>query len=83
MSDNQARRVAVEFVVGGTSHNEIMKKAADLWRLYLDDPDAALPFDTEFNVTMSEVTAGGTTGDILNARWEATVIIRQRGSNYS
>jgi hypothetical protein len=82
MNENQARRVAVEFTIRGANHAEITKRATTLWRTYLGEEDATLPFDTEFNVTTGEIV-GDHAGNIMSVEWEATVIIRQRGSNYS
>jgi hypothetical protein len=82
MSENQARRVAVEFTILGADHATIVKRATELWQRYIGDPTVTLPFDTEFNVTTENVT-GDDTGNVLAVEWAATVIIRQRGSNYS
>lgn len=82
MSETQARRVAVEFTVDGGNHTQIVEKATRVWREYIGDAEAVLPFDTEFNVTAAH-TVNAVDGTLISVEWEATVIIRQRGSNYN
>lgn len=82
MSETQARRVAVEFTIVGAHQAEIVERATILWRQFLGDDEAVLPFDTEFNVTTGRIV-GSESGEIVSVEWEATVIIRQRASNYS
>lgn len=80
MSTSQVRRVALDFVVEGSSHESIVKQATERWRSYMSDPEAELPFDTECYVTESEAVVADDMK--LHVTWSATVVIRQRGSNY-